>query len=536
MLSAPAASPSGAAGSGIEKIQHIITISMENRSFDEYFGTYPGANGIPRNASGVPTVCSPDPAKGTCQKPYVDHRDNNFGGPHGTANARADINNGAMNGYVGQTEHAQCSIPSNPGCGSYPIDVMGYHVQSDIPNYWQYAQQFVLQDNMFQPDASWSLPAHLFMVSGWSALCANHAVTSCKSTGAIPSSKPYLFAWTDLTYLLHKNNVSWRYYVVSGTEPDCQDDAAISCAPVKQDAKTLSIWNPLPAFDTVKADGQLGNIQSVSKFYAAAKAGTLPAVSWVVPSDDVSEHPWSSIKAGQAFVTSLVNAVMNGPDWNSTAIFISWDDWGGFYDHVNPPTVDPAGYGLRVPGLLISPYAKQGYIDHQTLSFDAYLKFIEDDFLGGQRLDPATDGRWDPRPTVRENVGILGDLSSEFDFTQTPRPPVLLPVHPATTLTATVPFHPIRPTATAGTKSATVKWAWLVRQGNFGGAPVTGFAVTPIRNGVALPPIRFNAPPTTLSHVVTGLTTGAKYSFKIAAVNTVGTGYNSPPTVAVTIK
>jgi phospholipase C len=104
-------------------------------------------------------------------------------------------------------------------------------------------------------------------------------------------------------------------------------------------------------------------------------------------------------------------------------------------DHVAPPVVDQNGYGLRVPAMLISPYAKHGYIDHQTLSFDAYVKFIEDDFLGGQRLDPTTDGRPDPRPTVRENVKILGDLTADFDFTQTPRPPETLPVHPTSTLT-----------------------------------------------------------------------------------------------------
>ena len=99
-----------------------------------------------------------------------------------------------------------------------------------------------------------------------------------------------------------------------------------------------------------------------------------------------------------------------------------------------PPVVDGNGYGLRVPGIVISPYAKHGYIDHQILSFDAYAKFIEDDFLGGRRLDPANDGRPDPRPTVRENVKILGDLAKDFDFNQIPRPPLILPVHPKTTL------------------------------------------------------------------------------------------------------
>ncbi len=136
-------------------------------------------------------------------------------------------------------------------------------------------------------------------------------------------------------------------------------------------------------------------------------------------------------------MTSLINAVMKSPDWDSTAIFLAWDDWGGFYDHVVPPTVDQNGYGLRVPGMVISPYAKKGYVDHQTLSFDAYDKFIEDDFLHGQRINPATDGRPDPRPDVRENEKILGNLENDFDFSRPPGAPVVLPVHPKTTLTGT---------------------------------------------------------------------------------------------------
>jgi phospholipase C len=190
----------------------------------------------------------------------------------------------------------------------------------------------------------------------------------------------------------------------------------------------------------------------VTKFYAAAKDGTLPAVSWVVPSNAVSEHPPSPVSAGQSYVTSLVNAVMNSPNWDSTAIFLAWDDWGGFYDHVVPPSVDQLGYGLRVPGIVISPYAKANYIDHQALSFDAYDKFIEDDFLKGQRIDPRSDGRPDPRPDVRENEKILGNLVEDFNFNQSPRAPVLLPVHPQTTLTgALAPSQaPATPKASGG--------------------------------------------------------------------------------------
>jgi phospholipase C len=150
----------------------------------------------------------------------------------------------------------------------------------------------------------------------------------------------------------------------------------------------------------------------------------------VIPNGIVSEHPTSSVKAGQAYVTGLINTIGRSPEWRSTAIFLAWDDWGGFYDHVRPPTIDLAGYGFRVPGLVISPYARRGYIDHQQLSFDAFAKFIEDDFLGGRRLNPRTDGRPDPRPMVREAAPGLGNLVRDFNFNQVPRAPLILPTRP----------------------------------------------------------------------------------------------------------
>ena len=146
-------------------------------------------------------------------------------------------------------------------------------------------------------------------------------------------------------------------------------------------------------------------VGGLSRYFQAAKAGTLPAGSWLAPSAPDSEHPPASVHQGQAYVTAVINAAMKSPDWESTAIFLAWDDWGGFDDHVVPPVVDENGYGLRVPGMVLSPYARRGFINHQTLSSDAYLKFIEDDFLGGARLNPATDGRPDRRPDVRERPG-----------------------------------------------------------------------------------------------------------------------------------
>jgi len=424
---------------GIHLIRHVVVIMQENRSFDSYFGTYPGADGLPKN------LCVPTP-RGGCVSPFHDTANRNAGGPHDHVNAIHDIDGGRMDGFILQAARGHrtaCSAEIDaPACSLAPRtpDVMGYHDWHEIPNYWAYARHFVLQDHMFQPDLSWSLPAHLYLVSGWSARCSvRDAAASCRSAVQAPGSPPGEpqnttgavpdYAWTDLTYLLHKAHVSWRYYIAKGAEPDCSDNAMF-CTAVPQDAKTPGIWNPLPYFDTVRHDEQLGNVAPLRDFFAAARAGTLPAVTWITPAQAVSEHPPALVSRGQTYVTSLINAIMRSKDWSSTAIFLSWDDWGGFYDHVQPPHVDAQGYGLRVPGLVISPYARRGFIDHQVLSHDAYLKFIEDDFLAGARLNPKTDGRPDPRPDVRESAPILGNLAKDFDFSQKPRPPLILPLHP----------------------------------------------------------------------------------------------------------
>jgi phospholipase C len=422
---------------GINKIRHVVIIMQENRSFDNYFGTYRGADGIPGIAGHRGKVpCIPDPGE-HCVRPFHDRHDFNGGGPYSLPIAHAQIDGGKMDGFIREKEAYDFkSVPDD--------DVMGYHTGKEIPNYWKYAHHFVLQDHMFGSVLSWSLPSHLFLTSLWSARCTKHddpaSCTNAPNQPAFPpgwlgTTRAPVYAWTDLTYLLHKHHLSWRYYMFNGTEPLCDSDLTLSCAAGTNGSKSYSIWYPIKWFDTVHNDRQAKNIRSVKALFAAAQTGRLPAVSWVVPSAAASEHnDGERISTGQTYVTGLVNTLMRSREWSSTAIFLTWDDWGGFYDNAVPPRVNKNGYGLRVPGLVISPFAKRGYIDHQTLSFDALAKFIEDDFLGGARLNPKDDGRPDPRPDVRENAPKLGDLTKDFNFSQTPRKPLILPVHPKTDL------------------------------------------------------------------------------------------------------
>jgi phospholipase C len=160
---------------GIHKIKHVVVIMQENRSFDSYFGTFPGADGFPTDDDGHLNVCASDPRTGGCDFPYHNSNQVNGGALHNGGSARADIDGGRMDGFVRTAEQ-----PGGRGCGATapvcasnaPPDVMGYHDAREIPNYWRWARDFTLQDHMFEPTASWSLPAHLFMVSGWSARCS----------------------------------------------------------------------------------------------------------------------------------------------------------------------------------------------------------------------------------------------------------------------------------------------------------------------------------------------------------------------------
>jgi phospholipase C len=418
-------------------IKHVLIIMQENRSFDHYFGTYPGVNGL-YNDAGVITACVPDPTcapghvaldgglvcpnDAGCIKPFHDPNDVNAGGPHGNPAYVADFDDGGMDGFVAQQEggRANCIVKTDPNCSNSPAgiklrDAMGYHDRREIPNYWAYADNFVLQDNMYEPNASWSLPEHLFLVSLWSADCPDGGPMGCISDINLTNPFKGTYYWTDLTYLLYQAGVSWKFYLGEGSAPDCES-GEMDCPPLPQLACVPSIWNPLPQFQTVQQDNQVGNVVPYDQFYKDISAGTLPQVAWITPNGEVSEHPPARVSLGQAYTTALINAVMQSAYWDDTAIFLVWDDWGGFYDHVQPPNpvVDLNGYGFRTPAMVISKWAKAGYIDHQLLSHDAYAKFIEDVFLGSQRVP---GNRPDSRPDKRENYSGLGDLKNDFDFT-----------------------------------------------------------------------------------------------------------------------
>jgi len=385
---------------GLEKIDHFVFIIQENRSFDHYFGTYPGADGIPPGTS-LPGFL------GKAVASYHDTSLTNRGGPHGWDAAIADIDGGRMDGFVHQSWGSiPLSPPINPAAGNAD-DVMGYHDYHEIPNYWDYAGLYVLQDHMYESVASYSLPSHLYVLAGQSG----------GYVGGLFVPVPRTYSFPEVTQLLKNTNIDWKYYVREGREGDTDNDALVGMSSNETQApKVYTNKNPLPAFPVVRDDpSQWDRLVPTEQLYVDAKAGKLPQVSWVIPSDDVSEHPPSNVADGMAYVTGVVNAVMASPDWDHTAIFIAWDDWGGFYDHVMPPKVDQYGLGLRVPGLIVSPYAKRGYIDHREASFESWLKLVEERFGV-------------PSLTARDTQAY--DMIDGFDFSQPPRKPVLLKATP----------------------------------------------------------------------------------------------------------
>jgi phospholipase C len=379
--------------SGINLIHHIVFIIKENRSFDSYFGTFPGANGATSgqisNGQIIPLIHEPD---------YLPR---DLG--HDWVSSHLAANNGAMN---------QFDLISGGGAnGNLNGDYLAYSQfqQSDIPNYFAYASNFVLADNMFSSLTGPSFPNHLYTVAGQSAGTisnpstglgpawgcdspSNFTVEVLGSDGKITSQFPCFDVMT-LTDTMQAAGIPWAYYGPPSGSPGYE-------------------WVALDAINHVRNSAQwTTNVFPDTQFRTDALNGTLPAVSWLVTGS--SEHPPASACSGENWTVQQINSIMKGPDWNSTAIFLTWDDFGGFYDHVPPPSNDSYGLGIRVPLLVISPYAKTGAVSHTQYELSSILKFIEERF---------------GLPALTARDAAANDITDAFDFTQQPRSPILLNV------------------------------------------------------------------------------------------------------------
>lgn len=348
------------AQTGKNPIQHVVVLMKENHTFDNYFGTYPGANGI-----GGANILPLKPNQSGLFRPFALKSavvPQNL--CHGPECARASYDNGRMDGFV-------YSAGSNL--------TMGYFDYHQIPYYWDYSSQYVLMDNYYSSFLGASLPNHIYLMEG-------------QSEGVTTNLRQFTLNASNIVDGLEANHVSWSYYA----------------------QQYISGWNPVSAFASVRNHTEWQkNILDTNFFTQDIKGGRLANVTWIMPRDDqVSEHPPQNVTSGQGWTVSIINSIMESKFWNSTAIFLTWDDYGGWYDHVPPPQVDKYGYGFRVPCLIISPFARHGYIDHTQADHTSILKFIETLF--------------DLKPLSTRDAQAA-NLYEAFNFDLLPRVPLILP-------------------------------------------------------------------------------------------------------------
>ncbi|HJT57435.1 MAG TPA: alkaline phosphatase family protein, partial [Ktedonobacteraceae bacterium] len=380
-------------------IKHIVIMVKENRSFDSMFGTFPGADGA--------TTYKDPQGKVHPLNHQPDQIPGDIGHDH-----KSDLiayDNGKMDGF----SKIRGAFQKINGQKIDEADSQFY--QSDIPNYWQYAQTFALPDEFFYTAQANSFPGHLFSIAGTDDDVSDIPVTPNKkysdhwgcdaskgttvqeihSNGSITRNYP-CFTFESLGDLLTAHNISWKSYAPTINEDGYE-------------------WNPFDAIQDIRETGQWKlHMADFSQFASDAASGNLPTVSWLVQPHVYSEHPKQSVCTGENWTVQQINAIMkNQSMWNSTAIFLTWDDFGGFYDHV-VPSAGPnkyLEYGFRAPLLVISPYAKPHYIDNTFYSFPSILKFAETVLslpsLGG--LDQQAN-----------------DLVHVFNFSQSPLPPLVL--------------------------------------------------------------------------------------------------------------
>jgi phospholipase C len=386
-----------AAPTGMEKINHVIWIIQENRTFDNYFGTYPGADGIP------PGTCLPKlPGSVNCVKPFhMPARQPALDLAHDWEVVHAAYNNGAMDGFV-WAEGSEFT--------------MGYYDDRDIPNYWNYARHYTLCDRFFSSQMGYSLPNHTYTVAGQSGGLIVNVANLQELKEVMDDDDGFSFA--SMAKLMSETKVPWKYYVESQPLPEGVP-MKLSETGVRlafPDPKQFSLWNPLPGFKAIREDpAEMAHLVDLKEYFSDLQKGTLPAFSWIIPDYQDSEHPVARVSDGMWYVTKLVNALMESPYWKDSVIFLTWDDYGGFYDHVPPPEMDAFGLGPRVPMIVISPYAKAGYISRYTYEFCSVLKFVEE--------------RWKLRHlTARDHWA--NDMRDCFDFDRAPSASLVIPIPP----------------------------------------------------------------------------------------------------------
>ncbi len=358
-------------------IKHFITLMQENHSFDNYFGTYPGADGPPAG------TCMPQGGGKDCVAPW--HIGNSpiedLG--HNTLTFKLQYDHGKMDGFVTAYSGGELQNATLP---------MGYYDRTDLPFYWNIADQYVLFDRNFTSAHAGSVANHMYWITG----------TPGGNSDSIPADG---FDVTTIFDELQAEGISWKFYIEN------YDPTITYRSRGASDRGSQVIWCPLLAYPRFLDDPELNShIATLDDYYTDLENGTLPAVSYIVPSGS-SEHPPGSLAAGEAFVSNIISGLMRSSAWDSSAFMWSYDDWGGWYDHVKPPKVDAYGYGFRAPALLVSPYAKRGYIDHTTIDFTSQLKFIETN--------------WDV-PSLAARDSAANGLGSAFDFTAAPRPPQIV--------------------------------------------------------------------------------------------------------------
>ncbi|OFW65318.1 MAG: hypothetical protein A2Y74_02295 [Actinobacteria bacterium RBG_13_63_9] len=362
-------------------IEHLIVLMQENHSFDNYFGTYAGADGIPAG------TCMPvDPADpgSDCVSPFhIGDNDVRMADPdHSGATHEAQFDGGRMDGFIRALNQR-----NQDGRLS-----MGYYDDRDLPYYWNVADEYVLFDRFFTSAAGGSFTNHVFWVS---AAAGNRKDrTTREGLGDLPT----------IFDSLQERGISWKFYVENYDPEITYRNSDM----FPSDRASQVVWVPLLNYPRYIDDPELSSrIVDLDEYFEDLQRGTLPAVAYMVPSGH-SEHPPQSPSAGQTFVRTIINELMRSDAWNTSAFMWTYDDWGGWYDHVPPPQVDEYGYGFRVPALLVSPYARHGYVDSTILDFTSILRFIEDN--------------WGLEPLAERDANA-NSIAAAFDFTRQPREP-----------------------------------------------------------------------------------------------------------------